>query len=213
MNAKSSFQGSGDYAHFVMTGKISASGSITSMANYSDLHTARQYAYLFRNCTSLIKAPDLPDTNLMSSCYSSLFSGCTSLIEVPDLPADTLAESCYMYMFHGCTALKNAPQIHATTLARQCCEGMFYECTSLTEAPELHATELVDWCYSMMFYDCSKLRKIKVHFTAWASGDSRATSSWIYNVNQLGTFIKPSALPDEYLNSDRIPKGWTVENF
>lgn len=211
MNAKSSFQGSGDFAHFAMTGKISASGSITSMANYSDLHTAGQYEYLFWNCTPLIKAPDLPDINLEHSCYLGLFDGCTSLIEVPDLQADTLAERCYMYMFNECTALKNAPQIHATTLADSCCSGMFYGCTSLTEAPELYATELVHRCYENMYYDCSKLRKVKVHFTSWSS--DLATSSWIYNVNQSGTFIKPSALPNEYLNSDRIPEGWTVENF
>ena len=42
-----------------------------------------------------------------SYCYNELFRDCTSLIQAPDLPATTLAEGCYKSMFSGCTKLDN----------------------------------------------------------------------------------------------------------
>lgn len=64
------------------------------------------YAYMFFDCTSLTKAPDLPATMLVDSCYDDMFSGCTSLTQAPALPATTLANYCYEYMFCGCTKIK-----------------------------------------------------------------------------------------------------------
>lgn len=39
-------------------------------------------------------------------CYFGMFKGCTSLTTAPELPATVLAASCYAYMFYGCTSLK-----------------------------------------------------------------------------------------------------------
>ena len=63
------------------------------------------YESMFKNCTSLISAPELPATTLADSCYNSMFSGCTSLTTAPELPATTLAEGCYSNMFSGCSNL------------------------------------------------------------------------------------------------------------
>jgi hypothetical protein len=62
---------------------------------------------MFLDCTSLIKAPELPATSLMTHCYYGMFYGCTSLTKAPDLPATTLAQSCYSGMFEGCTSLQS----------------------------------------------------------------------------------------------------------
>ena len=64
------------------------------------------YKSLFRNCTSLTQAPELPATTLANNCYTGMFYGCTSLTQVPELPATTLAGSCYWSMFWNCTSLK-----------------------------------------------------------------------------------------------------------
>ena len=61
---------------------------------------------MFRNCTSLTHAPELPATTLANYCYSYMFNGCTSLTQAPELPATTLGVNCYYYMFSGCTSLK-----------------------------------------------------------------------------------------------------------
>ena len=61
---------------------------------------------MFRNCSSLTKAPSLPATTLASYCYRGMFYGCTGLTTAPSLPATKLAYECYRLMFSGCTALK-----------------------------------------------------------------------------------------------------------
>ena len=151
------------YVKFVMTGSIEASGEVYSMlsSNLSDVTTLKGYDYafihLFEDCTSLIKAPELPATTLTPDCYDHMFAGCTALTQAPQLPATTLSEYCYLSMFKGCTALTQAPQLPATNLASGCYSAMFGDCTALTQAPQLPATNLASNCYSAMFRGCTAL--------------------------------------------------------
>ncbi len=64
------------------------------------------YFGMFKGCTGLKKAPELPVVKLANSCYSNMFSGCTGLTEAPELPAVELTESCYAHMFDSCSSLK-----------------------------------------------------------------------------------------------------------
>ena len=150
-----------NYASFVMTGKIAASGNIMSLIDRSCETTAIPCNYcfegLFWNCTSLTAAPKLPATTLKEYCYEEMFYLCTSLISAPELPATTLKEHCYQNMFASCRALTSAPELLATTLTTDCYFGMFSDCISLTTAPALPATILGMHCYSNMFYNCESL--------------------------------------------------------
>ena len=175
-------------ANFGMTGSFEAYGNIHSMLipNFENVTSLADYPYafcnLFKNCTSLKKAPALPATTLSEGCYRSLFEGagivyppklpatalashcyynmfyrCTALIQAPELPATTLADSCYYSMFSSCTSLVNAPVLPATTLAQYCYNNMFSSCTSLVNAPVLPATTLAQYCYNNMFSSCTSL--------------------------------------------------------
>ena len=145
------------YKYFVMSGSIAASGNIMSLLNFSTTLAEYGLTCLFRNCTSLTQAPELPATTLSSNCYASMFDGCTSLTTAPELPATTLSSNCYASMFQGCTSLTTAPELPATTLAQWCYISMFSSCTSLTQAPELPATTLAASCYQAMFSGCTSL--------------------------------------------------------
>ena len=145
------------YKQFVMTGSIVASGSIMSLLNFSTTLTDYAFYCLFKACTSLTTAPELPATTLAGNCYRSMFQACTSLTQAPALPATTLQLSCYQSMFRECTSLTTAPELPATTSATNCYFWMFYSCTSLTQAPELPATLLFTSCYQGMFYNCTSL--------------------------------------------------------
>ena len=93
------------YHKFIFEGKIEASGNIQYLLEDSGSRVdAPAYAYcnLFRDCTSLASAPELPATTLAKSCYSNMFYGCSNLTAAPALPATTLASSCYESMFFGC---------------------------------------------------------------------------------------------------------------
>ena len=174
-----------DYTQFKMTGKIAASGNCNAIWNYQDLNVPlkeRCGCKIFRNCTSLTVAPELPATTLASSCYSAMFSGCTSLTTAPELPATRLNERCY--------------------------QNMFYECTSLTTAPELPATTLTKLCYNNMFYKCTSLNNITCLATDISATD--CTSYWLHDVSSTGTFIKHPDMNDWTTSWKGIPEGWTV---
>ena len=94
--------------NFSMTGRIAASGDVTTLLNLNGLETLTAlgcFLGLFENCTSLETAPELPATTLSSNCYGAMFRGCTNLTVAPHLPATTLAENCYWAMFAGCESL------------------------------------------------------------------------------------------------------------
>jgi len=69
---------------FAMTGRIGASGSVTSLTDENGGD---------------------PDVTLLSSCYAYMFVNCAALTSLPDLPATNLAAMCYGYMFKGCSRL------------------------------------------------------------------------------------------------------------
>jgi hypothetical protein len=68
---------------------------------------------MFEGCTRLITPPVIL-TNI--ECQN-MFKDCTSLTQAPELPVETLTSSCYAYMFNGCTSLTQAPELLAETLA------------------------------------------------------------------------------------------------
>ena len=169
----------------------------------------RCYQYMFYGCTSLVNAPELPATTLTPSCYQYMFYGCTSLVNAPELPATTLTPNCYQYMFYGCTSLVNAPELPATIMAGYCYNSMFYSCTSLVNAPELPATTLTPNCYQYMFYSCTSLKTVRCKAKVKAID---STYHWLWYVAASGTFYGYS----EYgwsSEASGIPTTWTFEEL
>ena len=150
---------------WVLTGSdIACTGNIENLLDYATVESGNHptmanycYRWMFRDCTSLTRAPALSATTLSTYCYSNMFQGCTGLTQAPALPATTLADDCYNDMFYSCTSLTQAPALPATTLKNYCYQSMFRACTSLTQAPALPATTLADYCYNDMFYSCTSL--------------------------------------------------------
>ena len=148
----------------------------------------RCYSSMFYGCTNLTTAPELPVTTLAPYCYYNMFYSCTNLTTAPELPATTLAERCYYHMFRGCTNLTTAPELPATTLAERCYYYMFYGCTNLTTAPELPATTLASYCYSSMFRGCINLAEVKCYYASNLS--STYASNWLSNAGSA--VVSPS---------------------
>ena len=210
-----------DYFYFEMTGKIEAWHNVMSMTNADftvheiPIHYA--FYYMFKDCTSLTKAPILPATTLTPQCYRDMFNGCTSLTEAPELPATKLTTYCYAGMFNGCTSLVNAPVLPVTTLAEYCYFWMFSNCTSLVKAPELRATTLANSCYTSMFYGCSSLNEVNCYMPSTISeediptytgdGSNASMEQWLKDVSSTGTFYtnKDADWPS---GTNGIPTGW-----
>ncbi len=85
-NTVSNLKEETSYSTFVMTGKLTASGNLMSLIDNLGVETtipnALCFVYLFKNCTSLVKAPSLTATTLANNCYKSMFANCSNLTDV-----------------------------------------------------------------------------------------------------------------------------------
>lgn len=196
------------------------------------------YMQMFRNCTSLTKAPvftaevvgikccynmfrqcsslenvggiSLPAMTLAEDCYRELFRQCTKLTSVGTdlLPATTLAPQCYQQMFNGCTSLTQAPALPAMNLATSCYQAMFSTCTGLEQAPDLPATALTTSCYRDMFNGCTKLSSLRC-LAETGINKNNSTTDWMKGAKSTGTFYQKQGVTWPR-NTSGIPSGWTV---
>ena len=201
--------------------EVACTGDIRTLLdwrNYSTVDTQNaRFCNLFKKCSVLTSAPELPATTLADECYVGMFYGCTSLTSAPELKATTLAYNCYSSMFKGCTSLTSAPELTATELAFSCYSSMFYGCTSLEKAPELKATTLAAFCYERMFQDCTKLSTVTMlapsdKITSW----NNCVDSWLYNA---GTDASVTSHTLKLQNKDaydatiaNLPTEWQIGN-
>lgn len=206
----------GEYATIVFANdvKVACKGDIRTLVdyeNYLEANTSEARFYeLFRDCSNLISAPDLPATTLATRCYEEMFFGCTSLEVAPELPATQLKANCYHYMFYGCKKLSRASELPAENLAPYCYCYMFYG-TNLTETPILPATVLERYCYAGMFMNCKKLNKITM--LAMDISAYYCLRGWVEGVPSTGTFIKTAAMKLLPQGPDGVPNWWTVKNY
>ena len=142
------------YKCFVMTGSIAASGNIMSLLNFSDTLPEFAFYSLFKRCTSLVQAPELPATTLALKCYDNMFNGCSSLTEAPELPATTLARNCYAFMFLNCRKLNYVKAMFITN--------------------ENLGTYLQQW----LDYVSSTGTFIKNKDATWSNTDAKIPSGW-----------------------------------
>lgn len=173
---------------------------------------SRECQYMFQNCTSLrnIEMGLLPSTNLGTSCYGDMFKGCTNLLNACDVPATTIAASGCKSMFDSCSSLTTAPSIlPATTLNGTCYRNMFYNCINLENAPILPNPSNItnsSTFYQQMFYNCSKINYIKC--LGSVIGTNLCTN-WTYGFGSTGTFVKKAGVTWRS-GTNGIPNGWTV---
>lgn len=154
---------------FVLTGDgdIHCSGNIENLLDYEitgdgDHPPMGNWCFyrLFKDCTNLVSAPELPGIYLADECYQGMFEGCTSLAKAPELPATKLYSGCYQEMFKGCASLTQAPALPATRVPNRGYKGMFNGCTGLLLPPALPATVVSSYGYSEMFMGCSSMTRL-----------------------------------------------------
>ena len=128
-----------------------------------------------------VEKPRSLHSTLGFACYDSMFRGCTSLTTAPELPATTLAQGgCYYAMFYGCTSLTTAPELPATTLEVACYSNMFNGCTSLNYikclATDISASDCTtNWVYGV----ASSGTFVKdASMTGWTTGNNGIASGW-----------------------------------
>lgn len=202
------------YAMFMNCTSLTTAPELQRSGNYS-------FRDMFNGCTSLTtvqKELGQTDIPLSEYCYERMFKDCTSLKKAPDLPAINLAPYCYHNMFEGCTSLVVPPKLPATSLeppylpitgftASYCYYGMFANCVSLEKAPDLPIESIYNNCYKEMFSGCTNLNYIKCLATNMSSA---CTNNWVSGVGAPGRFIKKETMNSWNYSDSGIPYGWAV---
>lgn len=148
--------------------------------------SAQYFRNFFKDANKLVNAGNLilPATTLPSACYNSMFRGCTSLVTAPELPATTLKVGSYygqyQYMFYGCTSLTTAPVLPAIIMTDYCYSYMFYGCTSLNKviclAVQTYAYQCLDnWLNGVSATGTFVKNPNK---TNWPSGANGIPTGW-----------------------------------
>ena len=172
-------------------------------------------SYIFNNCTSLQKVPEIKTSTKGIRDFSYMLNGCSSLKEIPET-IKTDNGTNFTWMFAYCSLLKEIPETIKTDNGTNI-ENMFYGCSSLREIPETIKTDKCSslagvFCYcfslvtipetiktshitsfSLTFNICSSLRELPKNFNT----DS---------ANTLGSvFSGCTALKEiPYLNTSKV---------
>lgn len=146
--------------------------------------TGKDYVFynLFSGCTGLTSAGNLVlPTELSNGCYINMFKECTSLTVAPELPARNLMLQTYSCMFYGCTALQRAPELPASILKFESYNAMFYGCSSLNYIKCLAKENDADVCTNNWLYGVSSsgtFVKNSEMYTSWSRGNSGIPYNW-----------------------------------
>ena len=97
--------------------EANCTGDIRTLIDYENYYCANtsnaKFMNFFNSMKNLKSAPDLPSMELASQCYYAMFKGCTGLTTAPELPATKLnpAYHCYRDMFNGCSKLSKVTML------------------------------------------------------------------------------------------------------
>jgi hypothetical protein len=157
----------------------------------------------------------LPATTLAPKCYMQMFRNCTSLTRAPVFRVEVPAyRSCYN-MLRQCSNVTDASTIElpATTLAEDCYRELFRQCSKLEAVPVLPAPTLVKGCYQQMFSG-SGIKSLTCLATDISAED--CTLQWmsgaLYNTSTC-VFYKAPGMNSWTTGEHGILSNWTVVDY
>ena len=154
-----------NYYNFASTANVAAGGELRSL-NSKTLNQSSMPNHfgrcLFKNMTTLTKAPALGFTTIGYSSCRSLFDGCTSLSDISLINLNvsfSATVGCFYWMFRNCTSLTTIPSFTVTTALNTMYYGIFEGCTAITTAANvtINATTIEQYGCGAMFKNCSSL--------------------------------------------------------
>lgn len=152
-----------------------------------------------------------PDNTLAPKCYMHMFRNCTSLTRAPQFRVEGTAFRCCYNMFRQCSNLVDVSGIElpAMTLTQDCYRELLRQCTNVKTAPILPAKTLVTECYRQMF---SQSGVTTIICLATDISATRCLNEWMSGVPSKGTFYKAPGV-DYSRDQSGIPSGWTVVEY
>ena len=219
------FRATGNYEVSGELSSLVNGSDVTDTYIASGASRTNTFAQLFSGDTHLVSAENLKisSTALPQSCCNGLFRDCTSLVKAPAaLPPTILAREAYSSMFEGCTALAYPPEelyfvsADYTAYNRMFCMNRNSKVTAaMTYTPKLFG----DWGTvtpraQQMFCGNGNLTYIYCYWTSTSGSFSGSSclENWVnYTDDTNVTFTKRSTQSFQS-GVGGIKTGWTVVN-
>ena len=156
----------------------------------------------------------LPATTLAPKCYMQMFRNCTSLTRAPVFRVEVPAYRCCYNMLRLCSNLTDASTIElpATTLAEDCYRELFRQCSKLVSVPKWPAPTLVKGCYRQMFSG-SGIKSLVCLATDISAAE--CTIDWMSDVSNdnTRTFYKAPGMTSWPRDVNGILSNWNVVDY
>lgn len=191
---------------------------ITNSKTNMDFSTGATFCFaqLFSGSTNLVNAENLiiNPTSMLVGAFNGMFRGCTALVKAPELPCPYTNNQCYSSMFEGCTALSQPPStLSATSFTNNCYQRMFCmnrdgkSSAAMTYTPKMYGTITSSVAFApQMFCGNGSLETVECY---WTYTNSISQSNMMNYTNSTGTFKKRST--QSFASGvNGIPTGWTV---
>lgn len=174
-------------------------GNTNSLLNFrTDNIPAYSYFRLFKDCTTLLKAPELPTLILYAWCYYEMFAGCTALTQAPLLPATTIYNGYnYARMFADCTSLEVAPDLLATFTKDSALNNIYvyaemFKGSGILKTPKIAVVNIPCLGFVGMFSNCTNL-------TEFTGIDSATYVGYLGCIAMFKNCIKLKTLPKKLM--------------
>ena len=168
-------------------------------------NTGVSFAYMFYECNSLEKLPDISNWNTEKVLkMDGMFYSCNSLIELPDISKWNLSNVLSLdAMFSCCSSLISLPDISKWDISNnEDLSRIFYNCTSLISLPDISKWNVSNnRNLSGMFFNCTSLINLP-DISKWDTTKVKNFNDMFFNCKSL------SYLPDistwKFVNENAI---------
>ena len=115
-----------DTAEFNVYGNIMSLVNATDYASLSSFTANQVFENFFANSTVVSAENLILPARVRDACYRGMFKGCSGLTTAPELPAEELGSACYRWMFSGCSNL-NYIKCLATYISAAACTDLWVD--------------------------------------------------------------------------------------
>lgn len=206
------YQGSSYYAYFQLTtGRIRCLGNISAITRNGtpDFNSSNAFKDLFKNCTALVEAPQIPYTSTGAYSYENMFSGCTKLKWATKyLLADVVNSYAYKKMFNSCSLIKLPECPNITTVNSSSFDNAFYNAsntntrTSFNILPDDTTINVRGTgAFSSAYQGCVNIiAPKKLNIDATSLSDSLSCFNSMF-MSMRGKFIAPESITSDYIGT------------
>lgn len=208
---------------FTITTPIEVHGNVMSLLGWwdnknTDAVPAYGFNALFKG-TSITTAPAMTAWQVDDYGCKDMYRQITTLNKAPEFPAENVGNNAYRSCFNACSGLTIAPSVLPCMFPGPQAYNSMFNGTHITESPEIMAMILDDNSFESMFSQCFYLTKVKcmcAYDSTFTPITDSISSNWLYGVpndNNCIFYKNPDWSGPTTRGYSTIPSEWQIVDW